>query len=395
MLVREAVAVVVTLLLVALVPSTGMFVASPSPSGVPTASSLRGWSNLSNSVAPPAAAGTMMAYDGTLNRFVWFGGWNGITALNQTWELDGANGTWTELHPPRSPPARGDAALVYDPVNQLFYLFGGWTELSNGSYVRLNDTWSFSLALDRWAPVPASTAPSPRSDAAVAFDPSDDVLVLFGGFSGTTYLGDTWAFLPPSGHWAPLRASGSAPGPRADGRMTYDGLAHRFILFGGNDFSGPNLTFHHLNDTWTFSYPSQSWALVPTVAAPPARDYAVQAFDPVENWTLLFGGFGNRTILNDLWAYSAGNESWWPLSPPSPPPPRYAGTGGFDDGDHTFLIVGGLGNQGLLNDTWRLGATLPPSGPAPFPWPLFFAIVVPIALAGVVAGVWLARSRRG
>lgn len=352
------------------------------------------WSNLSTPRSPPSAAGTMMAYDANASRFVWFGGWNGAVPLNQTWELNDANSVWTQLAPRTAPPPRADAALTYDPLDQLFYLFGGWSQYPNGSVYRLNDTWAYSLAFDRWTELFPPVAPSPRSDAAVAFGPAQNAILLFGGFSGTTYLGDTWSYSPPQGTWTQRSPGATSPGPRADGRMNYDSATNQFVLFGGNDYSGPNLTFHHLNDTWTFQYGGPDWSQILTLRAPPARDYAVQAFDPASGWILLFGGFGNRTILNDLWAFDPGNSTWWPLLAPSAPPPRYAGAGGFDDANLALVIVGGLGGTGLLNDTWALGMASPSGSSALFPWMLVLEVGVPLAIVVAALALWARRSRR-
>ena len=333
-----------------------------------------------------------MAYDSATDRFVWFGGWNGSLPLNQTWVFDPTSHVWTPLDPPHAPIARADSAFVYDSVNGLFYLFGGWAEYPNGTIYRLNDTWTYSLALDRWTEVSTTPSPSPRSDVAIAFDPRADAIVLFGGFSGTTYLGDTWSFSPGAGRWTSVAPLSLAPSARADGRMTYDNLTDQFVLFGGNNYSGPNLTFHHLNDTWSFRYGPSTWSPVAGSRSPVARDYAVQAFDPATGWVLLFGGYGNRTILNDLWAYNPSNESWWPLTSPAPPPPRFAGTGGFAVANSTLVIVGGLGTNGLLNDTWFFVVGAASSTPFSFIGVVAFGIgVLGVSMA---VSLWVIRSQR-
>jgi hypothetical protein len=312
------------------------------------------WTNLTQGPAPPASAGDLLAYDAAANRFVEFGGWNGTT-LNETWTLDPTTGAWTQLHPSFAPPARADAAFVYDSIDGRCYLFGGWTQYSNGTYVRYDDTWSFSLATDRWTELSPAISPSPRSDSAIAFDPTTNEILLVGGFSGTAYLGDEWTYAPAQGTWAQFSPPAPAPSPRADGRMVLDSMDGTFFLFGGNDYSGPNFTFHHRNDTWRFSLSARTWTQVVSLRAPPARDYAIQGFDPVHDQVLLTAGFGNRTILNDLWAFAPANSTWWPLLVPHPPPPRYAGVGGFDPVDGRLIVSTGADTAGLVNDTWSLG----------------------------------------
>lgn len=356
------------------------------------------WTERPGSPAPPAAAGTLLAYDSLANRFVFFGGWNGST-LNQTWEYDPTASMWTELHPPISPVSRADATFVFDASTNEFVLFGGWTQYVNGTVHRLNDTWTFSLGSDQWTELHPTGSPSPRSDSAAAYDPSAGVIYLYGGFSGLSYLGDSWTFDPTTMTWTPIAPIGPTPGIRSDGRMVYDSSTDEFILFGGNDFNGPNLTFHHLNDTWAYRLSSNQWSLIPTPIAPPARDYAVEGFDPVNATILLFSGYGNRTILDDTWAFSTTTESWAELGPVVSPPGRYAGGGAFDTDDGVFVIVGGLGDSGLLNDTWSLGPEAPtpggggvvPSGGGEVPWVAVAAFVgTGLLLAGLTVRVGFA-----
>jgi hypothetical protein len=182
--------------------------------------------------------------------------------------------------------------------------------------------------------------------------------------------------------------------------MIFVPSADEFVLFGGNDYSGPNLTFHHLNDTWLFRLATDQWTPLTPAGSPPARDYAVEGFDPSLGIVLLFSGYGNRTILDDTWAFSPSNGSWTSLATAPAPPGRYAGVGAFDTVDGLFLIMGGLGDSGLLNDTWTLapefaGLSPPPSGATPSEsgWIVAGAFVGTGAVLAVVAARVLAVSR--
>ena len=82
-----------------------------------------------------------MVYDSSRNRVVLFGGWDGTSDLNDTWEMtwNGSNVTWTQVNSgaSNSPSVRGWHAMVYDSSRNRVVLFGGW-----GSN-RLNDTWEY------------------------------------------------------------------------------------------------------------------------------------------------------------------------------------------------------------------------------------------------------------
>ncbi len=311
-----------------------------------------GWTNVTTPEAPVPMAGAMMGYSASTDRFVLFGGWDGVRGLNGTWEFDPVNRTWWELRPRVSPMARGDESFVYDSRSNLFILFGGWYEFPNDTYMRLSDTWTFSLSTTTWTERHPSASPSPRSDAAVAYDSETDAVLLFGGFSGTGYLGDAWAYYPGNDTWW-RRPSTTQPSARADGRMVFASARDEFILFGGNDYSGPNLSFHHLADTWSYSWSSNTWTQVPTSTGPSARDYAVFDVDPEAGVALLTSGFGNRTILNDLWGLNLSTDTWSNLTSVDSPPARFAGAGGFDDVDGLLVVFSGASNGGLLADTWE------------------------------------------
>ncbi len=335
-----------------------------------------------------------MAYSSRADRFVLFGGWDGVRGLNGTWTFDPANRTWTELHPASSPIARGDEMFVYDNRSDLFILFGGWYEFPNGSYKRLADTWTFSLATATWTQRNPPITPSPRSDAEVAYDPAADAVLLVGGFSGTGYLGDVWVYFPTNNTWWP-RGPTLEPSPRADGRMIYVGTQDRFILFGGNDYSGPNFSFHHLNDTWSYRWAANEWIRIPTTSTPGARDYPVFALDSNAGIALLTAGYGNSTILDDLWGFNLTTDAWLNLTPSDSPPAWFAAAGGFDSIDNAFVLFSGAGNKGLLADTWYYGygSGTPSNGGIGLPEFLAAgaATVVLVTLAGYLV---VSRRRR-
>jgi len=135
--------------------------------------------------------------------------------------------------------------------------------------------------------------------------------------------------------------------------MVYVSTQDRFVLFGGNDYSGPNRSFHHLADTWSYDWSSNVWTPLDQAVRPSARDYPIFAFDPMTQQVLLTAGFGNATILNDLWAFNITSDTWANLTPTNSPPPRFAAAGGFDIANNVLVLFGGLADTGLLADTWH------------------------------------------
>jgi Galactose oxidase, central domain len=312
---------------------------------------LPGWTDVSQPTKPPPMAGAMMEYSPLARRFLLFGGWDGAHGLNETWLFDPGNRTWNALHPPVSPIERGDQMLVYDDRADVFILFGGWYEFPNQTYIRLSDTWTFSLTTMKWTERHPLRSPSARSDPQTAYDPVADVTLLLGGYDGSGYLGDVWAYSLANDTWV-RRSSPSQPSPRADGRMVYVPDQDRFILFGGNDYNGPNFTFHHLSDTWSYRWRDNAWKQLATPVAPSARDYPVLAVDRQDGFVLLTSGYGDRIPLNDVWGFCLSSDTWVNLTPSFSPPPRFAAMGGFDSTNNLLVLFGGAGNGGLLADTW-------------------------------------------
>ncbi len=361
---------------------------------------LPGWTNVPTPSAPPAMAGALMAYSPSANRFLLFGGWNGTTGLNGTWEFDPANGTWTQLHPASSPESRGDGDLVYDSRADAFILFGGWHEGPNETYTRLSDTWEFFLGNDSWTRRHPALSPSPRSDAEVAYSPVADAVLLVGGFNGTAYLGDVWSYFPGNDTWVP-RPAAVQPSPRSDGRMVYVTDQDRFLLFGGNDYSGPNFSFHHLADTWSYAWSSNAWTQVASPVAPDARDYPIFSYDAAAREAILTGGFGNNVVLADVWGFNVTSDAWANFTPAVSAPARFAAAGGFDSARGALVVFGGAGNHGLLGDTWFFVLGTPTPAPPPMlPLPLLVGALgagaaVLVAVAAVIRTRRRSRSKPG
>jgi len=116
------------------------------------------------------------------------------------WTFDGTG--WTQITPSGGTPGpRYGAQTVIDPHTNHLLLFGGLfdtitppvppakdpTEVQ--SYV--NDMWDWDGS--KWTQLHPPTIPSARENGRMAYDPTRDQIVLFGGYGGT-FLSDTWAW---------------------------------------------------------------------------------------------------------------------------------------------------------------------------------------------------------
>ena len=149
--------------------------------------------------------------------------------------------TWTELYPPISPPARGDASMAYDPATRTMLLFGGQSD-RYPSY--LDDTWSWNGTA--WIKLFPSTSPLARSDAPMAYDAATRTVLLFNGGCCNPGLGQTWRWNGTT--WTKLSPA-TSPAARYGASMAYDPGTQAMLLFGdGYD--------REFNDTWTLRDPS-------------------------------------------------------------------------------------------------------------------------------------------
>jgi N-acetylneuraminic acid mutarotase len=256
------------------------------------------WTKMTPTGASPSArASQAVALDPVANRLIVFGGFDGAKYYNDLWAYDVTGNAWTALSPTGlSPAARQGHSLVYDPDSKKMILFGGY----DGS-TQYNDTWAYDPAANTWADLkPSGDLPAARDSQAMAYDPDDKMILLFGGWSTTRQFDDTWAYDPARNSWTTLKTADGAPTARALHQMVYDTAIKKLVLFGGGTSSA---TF---GDTWLFDFPERSW--ISAAAAgnpPPARAGHAMVYDSVTRDILLFGGSnGIGTYFNDLWRLS-------------------------------------------------------------------------------------------
>jgi hypothetical protein len=100
----------------------------------------------------------------------------------------GGEGGWVELDPTASPTARTEAELANN------VLFGGYGYLPGGGVGLLGDTWVFVPGdPPTWRQLDV-LGPTPRRAFAMVRDPSQNVIVLFGGETSEGRNYETWVF---------------------------------------------------------------------------------------------------------------------------------------------------------------------------------------------------------
>ena len=170
--------------------------------------------------------------------------------------------------------------------------------------------------------------------------------------------------------WTALGPGGTRPDARAGQGMVYQSPTGLLIMFGGIPGGGAGA----FNDTWAYSPIANTWTqLKPSGALPTARLNHAMALDPDTGRVIMFGGLGDDGVLNDTWAYDPAANAWTNLSPTGTmPSPRAGHSMAYDPATQRLIMFGGFDESGgRLNETWAYDPTantwtkLSPSGKLP------------------------------
>ena len=293
-------------------------------------------------------------YDPVRDRMVVFGGYSG-SYLNDVWVLSLASTpAWTQLTPSGMPPTgRYFHSAIYDPVRDRMLVFGGSSGASG-----LGDVWALSLAgASTWTQLtPSGSPPSGRCGHSAIYDPLRDRMLVFGGYASAS-LNDVWALsLASAPSWTQLTPSGTLPARRGYHTAIYDPVRDRMVIFAGNSGSSPYLS----NDVWALSLASSpAWAQLTPSGAPPSERWEHSAvYDPIRDRMLVFGGNSDSYFLNDVWALSlAGTPAWTEqTSFGSQWDARLGHSAIYDPVRDRMVVFGGRSSySGLyLSDAWAL-----------------------------------------
>jgi hypothetical protein len=324
------------------------------PSARPSAASVnpKTWTDLTNVErnAPSARYLSMMVFDPSDGYVLLFGGADASGSLSDTWSF--AHGQWTELYPSNSPTGRYLGGIAWDAADGYAVMFGGYSLPS--AYIN-NETWTYVHGT--WTNLTGSTnqTPGPRWRPLMTYDAGDGFVLMYGGTTASTAYSDTWEFL--HGNWTALTVSGSPP-VRFRASMVYDPVDNYTLVFGGcTSFtcSTPAAS--------TWEYHNLTWASLSPSGPPSARVYYGLTYSPVAETVLLFGGttdpVASSGALSDTWNFTRGN--WTSLTSSltvSPPKLAYLEMA-FDPVDGYSIAFGGQYlNATYSNETWALGPSL-------------------------------------
>ena len=184
--------------------------------------------------------------------------------------------------------------------------------------------------------------PEERFSYSLAYDESNQEIILFGGFAPGMKFKDTWSW--NGQEWCLLTNYG--PSARDSAAITYDSRRECIFLFGGHTIDD-----RFENDTWRWK--DHKWVQL-VVAGPPARNHSSMVYFPPMDKTILFGGRSKTVDLGDTWAWDG--TQWHNLDIPGPSP-RDGYRMVYDSARKKIILFGGRSRDegGLfqLGDTWE------------------------------------------
>ena len=268
-----------------------------------------------------------------------FGGWNQSQQVyDETWKFDG---TWSEVSPASSPPARMYARMAYDPNSNKLLLFGGAVYLGGQTFSPFGDTWLYNDAGPSPVWTQASPATSPPARYGHALVESPDGPLLFGGSDGTGNLPlRVWRW--NGSDWELLDAL--APTPRTNYGAAYDSRRDRVVVFGGRTQCGSG---SYLNETWEWD--GDSWLQRFPANSPAPRERCHLAYDASRSRVVLYGGAGS-IAYSDTWEWDGDN--WIERAPAAIPGASFGHGLSYDVGRRLTVLQSEVG-------TWDYGSERP------------------------------------
>jgi hypothetical protein len=301
-----------------------------------------------DATGPAARWDHTLAADPETGRLILFGGRDGAgTPYGDTWVYDAAEQSWTAVEGAAPSPRFGQAVAV-DPANRVLYLFGG-----QAGPDFFNDTWRFDLDALTWEQMPTGeAAPAPRYGTSAVLDGDGNLLVSH-GFTFEGRFDDTWSLDPATGVWTDVSpAPETRPLKRCLHEAVWDTAAGRMLLYGGcSSGFGPCPQ----GDLWAFDPATRTWTELAAASAPAARSNPALIRDDASGRILLMSGLTAEGYVADLWSLDLGGEApaWTAIeSGAAAPEARASHDATILDGD--AYLFGGLGNTGTLADLWVL-----------------------------------------
>ncbi len=251
------------------------------------------WTVIATNSAPAVRSGHLAAWTGS--RMVIWGGRNNNGLLGDGAVYDPAAGAWSALNLANAPEARSGAGGVW--AGDRLLVWGG--EGTNGV---LGSGSQLLCAANgtplQWTPMSQSGAPAARRLHSAVW--TGRQLLVWGGQSGGTVLGDGAAYDPAADSWQMLSAT-NAPAARYNHAAIWTG--QEMLILGGSAGSS------ELASGAAYDPVGRQWRSLSNAGNPQARSGATAVWSGTE--ALFFGGQAAATPL--AWLQRLDPQPAWYL----------------------------------------------------------------------------------
>lgn len=291
-----------------------------------------------------------LVYDSIRKRFIQLFGWNGTTNTNEVFEFrvdpkaSPSKPTWRPLPASGSyPTARRLAGAAFDPVNNRVVVFGGYTTTDTNELFQL----SFASSADgQWSTLSATgTAPSVRSNiqTSTVYNPNDGCIYIVGGWGAAVYK-DIYRLdvNNATASWTLMNNSGPLS-VRRDCVADIDVPRNRLIIHSGQNGTGAN------NDCWAYNITGNTFTNLTPGFDTGARYLHIGWVNPVTNKFIVAYGTHDGTVgglQRSWWSYDlAGSGGWTSMNPTSNmelPNPVWGASMAYDSANKIMAFNGGI-----------------------------------------------------
>ncbi len=180
-------------------------------------------------------------------------------------------------------------------------IWGGRDNTYNGRYVGLfNDGFLYDPRTDTWSgPISTINAPSARVLHSAVWTGTE--MIVWGGFSVTSQLGDGGRYNPTLDKWFPIETNG-APSARDGHFAAWTGT--EMLIWGGENSAGRLNTgkrYHPGPNTWG--------SALSTVGAPTGRAGGASVWTGSE--MIVWGGISNEEVISNIGGrYDPVSDTW-------------------------------------------------------------------------------------
>ena len=297
---------------------------------------------------PAARSSHTMAYDPVTGKVFVAGGVDPTTksaSLTDLWEWDGA--TWAQVETTQNPGQRIDAAMAYDPARQSLILFGGHSWTTGATF---DDTWEWNGSTRQWTQLVTKGAPAARWGHALVTDTARKKILMFGASSAMA--GEVWEWDGATLSWTnrtPVSSS-RVPGSRNYPVVSYDEPRQKMVVYeGSGSLSGP---YQSTSAFWEWDVITGGWDLRDPGDNLPKASNVYAVYDSVRRRHVFLTDVVSGSTYQ-MWELDAKSATWYVRSPANTPGNRSRTAMAYDAGRRVIVVFGGTLSGGTADDTWE------------------------------------------